>query len=234
MTDPDRLADTYTQAEWARGRAGQLVADFHRFWYDTDRYASVTWFGHECWKYPTDMLIYAELVHELRPTTIVETGTYRGGSTLYWAHLLDIIGAPGDGRVVSVDIHDDDDIGPDPRGHLRPTHPRIVYVKGSSVDPDVRRQVADLIAPGPTLVILDSDHTAPHVLAELAVYAPVADLLIVEDTNLGHEVLPAWGPGPAEAVTEWLAGPDGDRWAPDRNLERLLLTCAPGGFLRRR
>ena len=234
MTFPEDLAETYPeQAGWAKGRADQIVDDFHRFFYGTNRYASVTWFGHECWKMPTDLLIYAEIVHELRPTTIIETGTYRGGSTLYWAHLLDIIGAP-DGQVVSVDIHDDDDIGPDPRGHLRPVHPRIAYIKGSSVDPEVRHQVAALITPGPTLVILDSDHTAPHVLAELVAYAPVADLLIVEDTNLGHEVLPEWGPGPAEAVAEWLAGPDGDHWTVDRNRERLLLTCAPGGFLRRR
>lgn len=205
------------------------VDAFHEVWYRTDRYASVTWFGHECWKYPTDLLIYAELVHEIRPTTIIECGTYRGGSTLYFAHLLDLIGA---GTVVSIDITDDDEIGPDPRGHLRPVHPRIAYLHGSSVDPAIVDQARALTEHGPVLVILDSDHTADHVRAELDIYASMATVLIVEDTNLGHEVLPAWGPGPREAVDGWLPGHP--EWYADRSLERLLLTCAPGGFLRRR
>lgn len=225
-----QLASIYPAAEWAGRRATQIVADFHRFWYDTDRYASVRWFGHECWKYPTDLLIYAELVHELRPRTIIETGTYRGGSTLFLAHLLDLL---GDGGVVSIDIHNDDDIGPDPRGNLRPVHPRIHYLRGSSIDPVIVAETCALIdGAEPVLVILDSDHTAPHVAAELDIYAPLATVVIVEDTNLGHEVLPAWGPGPREAVDAWLL--DHPEWYADRELERLLLTCAPGGFLRRR
>lgn len=230
MTDPQTIANIYPSAAWAED-AAEIVADFHRLWYDTDRYASVTWWGHECWKYPTDMLIYAEIVHALRPVSIIETGTYRGGSTLFWAHLLELLhGAGGPGRVLSVDIHSAEDLGPDPRGQMRPTHPRISYIQGSSVDPEIVARVA-AERESPTLVILDSDHTAEHVAAELDAYAPMADLIIVEDTNLGHDVLDEWGPGPREAVDEWLRG-NGD-WYQDRALERLLLTCAPGGFLRR-
>lgn len=226
--DPVHLAKMYDRTKDIADPAA-VVADFHRFWYDTERHATVTWGGHECWKMPTDMLIYAEMIHELRPATIIECGTYRGGSTLFFANLLDINGA---GNVVSVDIWDNDDIGPDPRGNLRPVHPRITYVKGSSVAPAVVDQVRGLIEPGPTFVILDSDHTADHVRAELDIYAPLASVLVVEDTNLGHEVLPAWGPGPREAVDDWL--PEHPEWFADRTMERLLLTCAPNGFLRRR
>lgn len=236
MTTAHDLAEQYPRAaRWTRHRgADRIVADFHRLFYDTDRYASVTWWGHECWKYPTDLLIYAELVAEVRPALIIETGTYRGGSSLFFAHLLEL--AAGSGRVVSIDIHDDTDIGPDPRGQYRPTHPRLQYVKGSSTAPEVVARVmdehAEAIAAGPVMLILDSDHTERHVRDELDVWADVATLIVVEDTNLGHEVLPGWGPGPREAVEGWLPGHPG--WFQDRRCERLLLTCAPGGFLRRR
>lgn len=229
MTTPEEFAQVYPNAEWARGRADQITADFHRLWYDTDRYASVTWFGHECWKYPTDLLIYAEIVHALRPRLIIECGSYRGGSSLFFAHLLSLLG--GSRQVISIDIHDDDDIGHDPRGQVRPTHKRLRYVKGSSVDPEIVAQVR-LLAVAPVLLILDSDHTEAHVHAELDAYADLAEIVIVEDTNLGRDVLPGWGPGPRDAVEAWLV--EHSDWYQDRAMERLLLTCAPGGFLRRR
>ena len=229
-TSSTELSEVYSNATWARGRAEQIVNDFHAFWYDTERYASVTWWGHECWKAPTDMIIYAELIHALRPTVIVEAGVYRGGSSLFFAHMLELL---GQGQIISIDIHDDKDIGPDPHGQLRPTHPRLRYVKGSSIDPTVVADVIDTITanPGPVFVILDSDHTMPHVLAELETYGPLATVIVVEDTDLGHEVLPHWGLGPREAVEKWLA--DEPNWYADRAMERLLLTCAPNGFLRR-
>jgi cephalosporin hydroxylase len=103
--------------------------------------------------------VYQELLYEVRPHLVIETGTYAGGSALYLAHVLDIL---GQGTVVTIDIEQ----------RLRPTHPRITYVHGSRSDPAVaaamqREHPADRVA-----VILDADHTEAHVRQELALFAP--------------------------------------------------------------
>jgi cephalosporin hydroxylase len=85
------------------------------------------------------------------------------------------------------------------------------------------------------MVLLDSDHHAPHVLKELKAYAPlvsVGSYLIVQDTNVnGHPVLPRFGPGPGEAVGEFLAADD--RFQIDRSREHLLFHMHPKGYLKR-
>lgn len=212
LVDPARIAD-----------------DFHRLFYDTERYASATWGGHECWKYPTDLVVYAEIIARLRPSTIIECGTFLGGSALFFANLLDL---NGEGRVVTVDVK---------RWGPVPAHPRIDYLLGPS---STARWVVDEVTArvdasgGPVLVVLDSDHTAPHVLAEMEAYAPLVtsgSYLVVEDTNLnGHPVLPGWGPGPWEAAAQFRAEhPLGAEFTPDPRCERFLLTANPDGWLLR-
>lgn len=216
-----------------RSKPGDVrIADaFHEVFYRTERFASIRWRGHECWKYPTDLIVYAELVHELEPEIILETGTYRGGSALFFADMLELVGPAA--QVITVDIHSDTDLGPDPAGRCRPVHDRIEYVHGSSTDPLIVSYVRQRIEGHKTLVVLDSEHTDSHVTDELAAYADLAAYLVVEDTNLGgNPVLPGWGPGPMEAVRRFLA--DHPEWERDEWRERLLLTCAPNGFLRRR
>ena len=86
------------------------------------------------------------------------------------------------------------------------------------------------------MVILDSDHSRDHVLRELELYAPLVTpgcYVVVEDTNVnGHPVVPRFGPGPMEAVQEYLATTDA--FEVDRSREKLLLTFNPSGYLRRR
>src|SRR5262249_55773597 len=142
----------------------------------------------------------AELVWELKPHLIIETGTAFGGSALYFAHLLDAVCA---GQVVSIDLK--------PVENNYPRHPRITYLGGySSVDAALvdRRQRIYNVTGGPTLVVLDSDHAKDHVLAELRAYASFVtpgSWLVVEDSNVnGHPVYPEHGPGPQEALDEWL------------------------------
>src|SRR5262249_25893738 len=156
------------------------------------------------WKWPCDLHLYAELVWELKPRLIIETGTAYGGSALYFAHLLDAIGR---GKVVSVDIK--------PVENNYPRHPRIAYIGGkSSTSPEALQEVrawayglADIYG-SPKLVVLDSDHAKDHVLAELDAYSRLihgGDWLVIEDTNIGgHPVYPEFGPGPQEALDEWL------------------------------
>lgn len=228
MTTAADLANGYPRAGWAKARAQGIVDAFHRLFYDTERHAQARWFGHEVWKYPTDLVVYAELVHQLRPALIIECGTYLGGSALYFAHLCELA---GHGRVLTIDVKAWSD--------SLPTHPRLRYLvhPGGSTDPDVVAQARDAAERdgGPVLVVLDSDHTCGHVLAELEAYHPLVtpgSYLVVEDTNLGgRPVLPGWGPGPAEALAAWL--PHHPEFVARRDLERLLLTANPGGWLQR-
>lgn len=199
---------------------------FHRLYYHVStRTWKDTWYrGVQTYKCPTDMWVYQELVDDLRPGLVIETGTYRGGSALFLADRLEIA---GHGQVVSIDI----DVQPD-----RPEHPRLTYLTGSSVAPDILEQVRALLPrDAPVLVVLDSDHSRAHVADELRAYAPmvpVGSYLIVEDTNInGHPAAPTYGPGPWEAVQEFLADDPG--FEVDERCERYFLTQNPSGYLRR-
>lgn len=185
------------------------------------------WLGTLIEKLPTDMQVYQEIISSIRPDVLIETGTLAGGSALFYASIMDLV---GHGEVVTVDIRDDSFDVP------RPVHDRITYITGSSVDPTVfervmveRDTVTDANRDAKTMVVLDSDHTAPHVLRELDLYAPlvsVGSYLVVEDTSLFGEMFSA-----AEAVEQWL--PQHPEFVRDERCERFLITSNPGGWLRR-
>jgi len=161
------------------------------------RYRGVT-----IWKCPLDLWLYQELLHELRPRLIVETGTAFGGSAYFLGDVCDTLGL--DARITTIDIEPQPD---------RPQHSRVDYVTASSTAPDVVARVyASAPAGEPVLVILDSDHSRDHVLAELRAYADlvtVGSYVVVEDTNVnGHPAYPDFGPGPMEAVDAFLAEDD--------------------------
>jgi len=184
---------------------------------------SLHWFGHEMIKCPMDLWVYQELITETKPDWVIETGTFRGGSALYLASILSML---GHGNVVTIDPVDYEG---------RPEHPRITYLKGSSTDADVQDQLTELVGNGKCLVILDSDHSQEHVSEELRCFARFVNedgYLIVEDTNVnGHPVYRKHGPGPMEAVRDFL---DEDiRFKSDDRMERFLLTQNPRGYLRR-
>lgn len=213
-----------------REEEDRIVRDFHRLYFDGPAgegrvHHRTAWMGVPCLKTPLDLWMYQEILFETRPSLIVETGTHKGGSALFLAHVLDAIGS---GELVSVDVLADAG---------RPSHRRIRWVTGSSADPRVVDPIFEGRDPAERrVVILDSDHSKAHVLAELALLAPrvgPGGWLIVEDTNVnGHPVLPEHGPGPWEAVEEFLANNPG--WERDRSREKFLLTYNPGGYLRRR
>jgi cephalosporin hydroxylase len=180
--------------------------------------------GYPVLKTPADLWIYQEILNEVRPDIVIETGTFASGATLYLAHMMDILGK---GRVVSIDIT----VQP-----VRAVHPRISYISGSSSDPSVvQAALATRQSYESCLVILDSDHSKAHVERELALFAPhvsVGSYLIVEDSNVnGHPVYPTFGPGPYEAVQEFLA--TNRSFVPDASREKFLVSWCPRGFLRR-
>jgi cephalosporin hydroxylase len=223
--------DAFAPRDWQRLFLRPCVASFVSRQFARLYYARVEstvfgtrFLGIQTLKYPTDLWAYQEIVSETLPDVIVETGTWHGGSALFLAMVCEGL---GHGQVVTIDTEP---------GEPLPEHPRITYVRGSSTDPAmltrVRKQTQG--AQG-VMVILDADHSRAHVLAELAAYSDIVTpggYLIVEDTNVnGHPVLPDHGPGPGEAVEEFLRGDH--RYVVDRSRERLLLTANPGGFLRR-
>jgi cephalosporin hydroxylase len=196
---------------------------YYRRWLGGGDTINCSWFGHETLKCPLDLWIYQELLVRTRPDVVVESGTWHGGSALYFAMILDQL---GHGRVITIDLEPQPD---------RPEHPRVRYLTGSSTDPDVVALVRESVGNGRAMVILDSDHRASHVYDELRAYSPLVqpgDYLIVEDTNVnGHPAYPDFGPGPMEAVDRFLAEDDG--FAIDARCERFLMTLNPRGYLRR-
>jgi cephalosporin hydroxylase len=189
-----------------------------RTWQDT------SWLGVKIYKSPLDLWIYQELIHELRPQLIVECGTAAGGSALFFASMCDLVGC---GQVLTIDVE---------AGSARPTHPRIEYLTGSSTDDStinaVKRAARDA---ADVLVVLDSDHSYQHVLAEMRLYADVVTIgsyLIVEDGIInGNPVLPEFGPGPAEAIDQFLSARDD--FAVDTQREKFFMTFNPRGYLRK-
>lgn len=213
-----------------RAKHGKTLAKYHQIWYEADHTWAFTHFlGIGMMKCPNDLWVYQDLMTRLRPTTVIETGTYAGASALYFAYLMDMLGIKG-GRVITIDIDD----------HLDPRlreqgHPRVTFLRGSSTDPKMVKRALALSVPGPRLVALDSDHSHAHVLREMELYAPhlaVGDWMVVEDTNV------AWvGPngvggdrGAQGAVADYLTAHPGE-FAQDLLSERYLLTMNPGGWL---
>jgi len=197
-----------------------------------------SWMGRPIIQYPQDMVAMQEIIWSVRPDLVIETGIAHGGSLVYYASLLELLG--NDGIVVGIDI----DIRPHNREAIE-AHPmarRIRMIEGSSIDPGTVAQVAELVRHRTrVLVTLDSNHTHDHVLQELLLYSPfvsVGSYLTVFDTvveDMPKALFPdrPWGPGnnPKTAVREFLG--QTDRFVVDKEVEnKLLLTVAPDGYLR--
>lgn len=222
-------------------RDPELARDLPREWtrmlWQNELWRGNSWCGMPILQWPTDLLILQELVGEQKPRVIVETGTYRGGSAVFFASLLQMFGI--DGRVVSVDVHLAPEVAASVARH--PLGGRIHLVQGSAIAPETVRRVEELVGGEPNvLVFLDSDHTYAHVLAELRAYrrfVPVGGALCAFDTimkdlwdlPLGE---PSWREdNPHRAVLDFVA--EDPAFEIDRGRNRLSVGFAPDGFLRR-
>lgn len=205
------------------------------------------WLGRPIIQFPTDMVAVQEILWNVQPDVVVETGIAHGGSLVYTASILALLdlcdGRPaGDTRrVVGVDI--------DIRAHNRteiekhPLAPRIEMIEGSSIAPETVAAVKDRVRDARSvLVCLDSNHTHEHVHAELEAYAPLVtpgSYCIVFDTvvdDLPEDAFPdrPWGPGnnPKTAVRQFLASHP--EFVSDRDIDaKLQISVAPEGYLRR-
>jgi cephalosporin hydroxylase len=210
----------------ARLVASGVINGFENLAYNRRLWEQVSWRGVPVLKYPTDLFVYQEMIYELKPDVILDIGTYKGGSALFFATMFDLMGIDS-GRVISVDIED---------RQALPKHPRITYLVGSSVSDPILNQIKERLRPGQrVMVVLDSDHTKQHVLNELRAYSQMVtngSYLIVEDSNInGHPVLADFGPGPMEAIHDFLI--ENTEFQIDKSREKFLLTVSPDGFLRK-
>jgi cephalosporin hydroxylase len=193
---------------------------------ETDNFASVTWLGHPIWQNVLDLWVIQEAIAEIRPAVLLETGTNRGGSALFYANLFDLL---GNGRVLTVDVERMHDL----------SHPRIEFQIGGSTDEPIleRMRSAAADADGPVMVILDSDHAQQHVAAELEAYAPLVSngsLILCQDGVI--DTLPMFKdarPGPLPAITDFIAAHP--EFVVDGSFNgRFPITHHPSGWLRRR
>ena len=202
-----------------------------------------SWMGRPIIQYPQDIAAMQEIIWEVAPDLIIETGIAHGGSLIFYASMLELLSASGlsDGEVLGIDI--------DIRKHnleaieAHPMFKRIKMIQGSSIDPRIIDQVHEHTKGSKRiLVTLDSNHTHEHVLAELQAYAPLVSTgsyCVVFDTII--EDLPAnsfsdrpWGKGdnPKTAVQEYLS--INADFEVDYSIEnKLQITAAPKGYLKR-
>jgi cephalosporin hydroxylase len=184
-------------------------------------------------KNPLDLWMMQQVIYEVQPDFIVETGTWRGGSALYWASVLESMGLEKS-RVVTVDIQDSTQQASADRLWKK----YVDFYLGSSTDPEIVSAIASRVKGHKTIVTLDSDHAMQHVLRELRMYSPMisrGSYLVVEDTHLdGVPTHPQEGPGPLAATLEFLQEGGNKEFEPDFSRERMVMTFNPGGWLRRK
>lgn len=197
------------------------------------------WMGLPIIQFPADVLATQEVIWETRPEVIIETGVARGGSLVFMASILSCL---GEGTVVGVDVdiraHNRESIEAHPLSH------RIKLIEGDSTSSTTLEQVRALVAgKSRVMVVLDSDHSREHVLAECRAYSQFVSpgcYLVVADTVVGHiseEMAPKnrsklWfqGDEPLSAVNDFLA--ESDEFVVDPILNgKLIMSSSPGGYL---
>lgn len=217
----------------ANSQAGDIVERFNDFYYTSGVAGTLNWRGAEMIKNPCDLWTILELLQEIRPSVIIETGTHHGASSMFYGDMSKLF--EFDCHVITIDIN--------PKWHVDPARHNVSSVRGMSTDPTVITQVRSLVkahqrvGTGAVLVFLDSDHSRENVINELETFSEMVtpgSYLIVEDTNVnGHPSFPSHGPGPWEAIDQFMATLNKDRFEIDRSRERFLLTFNPRGYLRR-
>lgn len=196
-----------------------------------------TWMGRPIIQYPQDMIAMQELLWKIQPDLLIETGIAHGGSLIYYASIMELIGK---GHVLGIDIdireHNKNEI------EAHPMYKRISMIQGSAIDLNIIEEVRTHIKPGMTVMVsLDSNHTHEHVLEELKLYSPfvtknsycVVFDTIVEDMPQAMYDRP-WDKGnnPKTAVWEFLK--TNTDFEIDKQIDnKLLISVAPQGYLKK-
>lgn len=225
----------------------QMAADFHLKSLTSDWFVEsckhkysyhFSWLGRPIIQFPQDIIAMQEIIWQIKPGLIVETGIAHGGSLIFYASMLELLGGNGQVLGVDIDIREHNRIAIEQHSMFK----RITMIEGSSLDEEIRKQVYTF-AKGKekVMVVLDSNHTHDHVLRELELYSPLVtkdSYLVVFDTiieDMPDDSFPdrPWGKGnnPKTAVQKFLE--TNHRFVIDKEIEnKLLITVAPGGYLR--
>lgn len=198
---------------------------FHDLIVHTRNFGNVAWLGNPIWQNVQDLWVIQETMAEVRPELLIECGTNRGGSSLFYAHLMDIMGV---GQVVTIDVE---------KMHSL-CHPRVTYLIGGSTSDSIVEHVRQLASEtnGPVMVILDSDHSERHVREELDCYAPLVtpgSYCLVQDGVIDELLFfRSARPGPQPAIKSFLR--DHPEFSVDvQRCRRFLITHHPMGWLKR-
>ncbi len=198
-----------------------------------------TWMGRPIIQHPHDTMALQELIWQIKPDLIIETGIAHGGSIIFSASMLELLG--GDGEVIAIDIdirkHNRDEI------ENHPMFKRIKLIEGSSIADETIKKVKEFATEKKNImVILDSFHTHDHVLKELELYSPFVSLnsyLIVFDTwveDVTENYYPdrPWDKGNNPKTAVWEFVKTNQNFEIDKSIEhKLSITLAPDGYLKR-
>ncbi|MEO6693379.1 MAG: CmcI family methyltransferase [Saprospiraceae bacterium] len=222
------------------GTNDELKAAAHQFNVisNRDQYSyNFSWMGRPIIQYPQDMIAMQKLIYQIKPDLIIETGIAHGGSLIYYASIMEMIGK---GRVLGIDIDIREQYKRDIENHSM--FKRIKMIQGSSLDKSLVDRVGQEIVQNEiVMVLLDSNHTYEHVSAELKLYSKfvtVGSYLVVFDTII--EDMPKgmyerpWdvGKNAKTAVYEFLK--ENDSFEIDHQMDnKLLMSVAPQGYLTR-
>ena len=202
-----------------------------------------TWLGRPIIQLPEDVLRVQEVIYQLKPDVIIETGVAHGGSLIFYASLAELMGR---GRVIGIDLvirsHNRDAI------EHHELAPRITLIEGDSAAPSTIEAVRGHLRPGEVvLILLDSDHSKPHVLRELEAYAPlvspgsyiVATDGVMKDLSATPRGKAEWQwDNPTAAAAEFAAAHpefalEPPRWVFNESELTQPITHWPGAWLRR-
>ncbi len=207
-----------------------VIKRFRKIYYGTKPYKS-RYLGMLSLQYPADNWVMQEIISDIKPDFIIETGTFTGATTLFYADILGKVNSGG--KVITIDVQNLVE-----KASLRRNwKERVEFYQADSTAGGLVWMIAEKVKGKKVLVTLDSRHTKSHVLRELELYSPLVSpgsYIIVQDTHLGghpnrHISVP--GEGPWEAVEEFLKKTDD--FIIDRSREKHLVTQNPSGYLKR-
>jgi cephalosporin hydroxylase len=222
-----RKAISTTFRAWAcTGRRPVARMFFSDLIFATGNFDRTKWLDTPIMQNVLDLWTIQETISEIKPALLIEIGTYKGGSAQFYAQLMDLLDT---GRVLTVDIE---------RRHEL-DHPRVDFLHGSSLDPDIVAQAkqAATEAPGAVMLILDGNHARDHVAQELELYAPLVtpgSVLLSQDGVIDRlRLFRDTRPGPYSANRKFLETHPEFEYDKARN-ERFIITHHPLGWMRRK